>query len=370
MWGANSEYSKRFDENYNSIYVGESSLSSSTSYQNSLSLGLRYDLFKFGADYYHAKSAKTHIYTTTFQKCANEIEMSLNLLENYYKALNLKNKISTNEELKEIYATQYATRLNEVGESDKISISEYKIQLSELKTQIQSLKEEAKFTLNNIYQITAVAIDDLRFLSEFNTEEISKNLNFLDFEDTYISQKLQAELRENELMLKSLQKAYYPTISLYAKYDFYGSDRDDYRQSLDNTERHGYRVGVSFNWEIFDGGRRKANIDKQTARNQMLEFQKQDEKLKYEKQIKDISVFLENEKDMRENLNELYSDTTKAKNYIARLNESGEKSKIELLNSLIKTIQKQQDLSEHILEAKFMLLKGHFMANQNGICVK
>ena len=144
--GANSEYSKRFDENYNSIYVGESSLSSSTSYQNSLSLGLRYDLFKFGADYYHAKSAKTHIYTTTFQKCADEIEMSLNLLENYYKALNLKNKISTNEELKEIYATQYATRLNEVGESDKISISEYKIQLSELKTQIQSLKEEAKFT--------------------------------------------------------------------------------------------------------------------------------------------------------------------------------------------------------------------------------
>lgn len=238
--GANSEYSKRFDENYNSIYVGESSLSSSTSYQNSLSLGLRYDLFKFGADYYHAKSAKTHIYTTTFQKCADEIEMSLNLLENYYKALNLKNKISTNEELKEIYATQYATRLNEVGESDKISISEYKIQLSELKTQIQSLKEEAKFTLNNIYQITAVAIDDLKFLSEFNTEEISKNLNFLDFEDTYISQKLQAELRENELMLKSLQKAYYPTISLYAKYDFYGSDRDDYRQSLDNTKRHGY----------------------------------------------------------------------------------------------------------------------------------
>ena len=66
----------------------------------------------------------------------------------------------------------------------------------------------------------------------------------------------------------------------------------------------------------------------------------------------------------------LYSDTTKAKNYIARLNESGEKNKIELLNSLIKTIQKQQDLSEHILEAKFMLLKGHFMANQNGICVK
>ena len=89
--GANSEYSKRFDENYNSIYVGESSLSSSTSYQNSLSLGLRYDLFNW-CWLLSCKISKTHIYTTTFQKCANEIEMSLNLLENYYKALNLKTK--------------------------------------------------------------------------------------------------------------------------------------------------------------------------------------------------------------------------------------------------------------------------------------
>ena len=99
-----------------------------------------------------------------------------------------------------------------------------------------------------------------------------------------------------------------------------------------------------------------------------IEFQKQDEKLKYEKQIKDISVFLENEKDMRENLSELYADTTKAKNYIARLNESGEKSKIELLNSLIKTIQKKQDLTEHILEAKFMLIKANLMAGQDKVC--
>ena len=99
-----------------------------------------------------------------------------------------------------------------------------------------------------------------------------------------------------------------------------------------------------------------------------IEFQKQDEKLKYEKQIKDISVFLENEKDMRENLSELYADTTKAKNYIARLNESGEKSEIELLNSLIKTIQKKQDLTEHILEAKFMLIKANLMAGQDKVC--
>ena len=80
------------------------------------------------------------------------------------------------------------------------------------------------------------------------------------------------------------------------------------------------------------------------------------------------AIFLENEKDMRENLNELYNDTTKAKNYIARLNESGEKSKIELLNSLIKTIQKKQDLTEHILEAKFMLIKANLIAGQDKVC--
>lgn len=34
---------------------------------------------------------------------------------------------------------------------------------------------------------------------------------------------------------------------------------------------------------------------------------------------------------------------------------------------LIKTIQKKQDLSEHILEAKFMLLKANLMTGQDRI---
>ena len=35
---------------------------------------------------------------------------------------------------------------------------------------------------------------------------------------------------------------------------------------------------------------------------------------------------------------------------------------------LIKTIQKKQDLSEHILEAKFMLLKANLMTGQDKVC--
>lgn len=61
---ANSEYSKRFDETYSPAYISDSSLAQSTSYQNSISLNLRYDIFKFGSDYYNAKSALTHINTT------------------------------------------------------------------------------------------------------------------------------------------------------------------------------------------------------------------------------------------------------------------------------------------------------------------
>ena len=35
---------------------------------------------------------------------------------------------------------------------------------------------------------------------------------------------------------------------------------------------------------------------------------------------------------------------------------------------LIKTIQKKQDLSEHILEAKFMLIKANLIAGQDKVC--
>ena len=92
---------------------------------------MRYDIFKFRSDYYNAKSALTHINTTQFQNCEDEFEIALNLLELYYKALNLNYQIKSNEELKELYEilANYSNRLNNAGQMDNIDKTQYAIKL-------------------------------------------------------------------------------------------------------------------------------------------------------------------------------------------------------------------------------------------------
>ena len=367
---ANSEYSKRFDETYSPAYISDSSLAQSTSYQNSISLNLRYDIFKFRSDYYNAKSALTHINTTQFQNCEDEFKIALNLLELYYKALNLNYQIKSNEELKELYEilANYSNRLNNAGQMDNVDKTQYAIKLSQIKANLLSLKNQANLTLNQIYEISNLQISNLDSLIEFDTQNLNIILESINFKDTYIFKKLQSELEENILALKSLQRANFPTISLYAKYDLYGSDKDEYWQAHKNINRHGYRVGVSINYEIFDGGRKDSQIKRQEIINEKLKLQSQSEKLKFQKEKRDIMDFLAIKDNLQNSLKAINNQSKKIKNNISRLNKIGEKSKIELVNSLISTEQSKLELQEHILKSNFTLKKLSLIANQSKTC--
>ena len=369
-FGANSEYSDKFDNGYSPSYIGDSSLVQDTAYQNSLSLNLRYDIFKFGADYYNAKSAKTHINTTTFQKCNDELETALNLLKLYHEALSLKHQINSNNELKQAYEilANYATRLNTAGQMDKIEQTQYSSKLSQTKSNLLTLQNRANLVLNQIYEISNLQISNLNDLAEFDTQSLLSNIKFIDFEDSFISKKLKSEIEENALNLKSLERSLYPTISLYAKYDLYGSDTDSYTKAHKDTHAHGYRVGLSINYEIFDGGRKNSQIKKQEIINKKLEFEKQNQKLKFQKEQRDIMGFLETKNELEKTLSAINNESQKIKNSVSRLNSVGERSKIELINSLITTIEAKAELQEHILKSNFTLKKAGLIAEQSKKC--
>ena len=368
--GANTEYSKRFDESYNSVYVGDSSLSQNTAYQNSLSLNLRYDIFKFGSDYYAAQSAKTAIDTASLQNCADEIEIALNLLELYYEALNLKIQINSNTELKQAYEilANYAKRLNNAGQIDKIDQMQYGVKLSQTKSNLLTLQNRANLVLNQIYEISNLQIPNIDNLAEFDMQNAINGVKFINFEDSFMAKKLKSEIEENVLNLKSLQKSRYPTISLYAKYDLYGSDTDSYTKAHKDTHRHGYRVGLSMSYEIFDGGKKNSQIKKQEIINKKLELQKQNQKLKFQKEQRDIMDFLETKSQLEATLSALQNESIKIKNSVSRLNQAGEKDKFELINSFIATIQAKSELQEHILKSNFTLKKAGLIARQSEVC--
>ena len=76
---------------------------------------------------------------------------------------------------------------------------------------------------------------------------------------------------------------------LYAKYDFYGDDRDNFRRSWDDTQRNGYRIGLSMVYNLFDGFNREAGIQSAFIELLLAKEQFNEAKRRYEKETRNIN---------------------------------------------------------------------------------
>lgn len=359
---ANSEYSKRFNDGYSSLYVGKDNLVSNTSYSNSVSFVINYDLYTFGKDSFKVKAAKENIDASKYKRCMSNYEVSLKLLDNYYEALRYKNQIRYYEILKLIYQKLYTyqKRLSSVGEIDKLVLGESAIILADTDYELSSIRLNANNSLNTINQIVGSKIDDISKLEDFNV--FNKEFRFIKFEDTFIAKEFDYELKANEYELKANQKAYYPTISLYAKYDLYGNDKDDYFDSTRDFKRHGYRVGLSFYLSLFDGGKKKAQVKDKEINHQKILLRKEEARLKYEKDIADLELFLSKEDSFNKILNELTKISNQTYKMQENLNKAKESSKIEVLNSYVVLLKKEMSYKEHLLKASYYANKANIMS--------
>lgn len=360
---ANSEYSQKFDDDYyKSAYIGDESIISSTGYQNSASIVLRYDIFKFYQDKYKYDAAKSKVSFAINDECDYVLELGLNLLENYYKAINLKHQIAINSQIYSYYKTLllYTKRLNQAGLAPKTQITQYEITLSNTKAKLLNLLQESQYILGEIEFVSGVEINDINQLADLSDESFS----FLSFDDTFRAKKLSDEIMQKELLLKSAKRSYFPTISLYAKYDFYGFD-DEFSNSYKQTKKHGYKIGLNFSFDLFDGGRKSAQISNAKAELQKSRLSKEIAQKEYEKQIRSLKAFIDSSFETKGNLEKLYDESNKALNMANRLNENSQIPKTELLIAQIENLQNKLSLNEYLSTLKYNIKKANLLSKQN-----
>lgn len=305
---ANSEYSKKY-ANARNNYINDESLVSSTGFASSVSLKLNYELYKFGANALNIDAASYKKQSLSYKECVTLNEAKLRLLELYYNLLDSKDKLNSYSKLKQINKEIYETskRLYENGDHTKTAMTNSAIRLVEIEDNIASLNKQIKNLLSEISNLSGedIYIEDeiMPFSSEdigdkFNQTSISlkrasqtsqagetsqtKSLNqapgfspqtlnlapgslissaLPPFEQTFEAKELNALILSKQSALESKKKEYYPAFYIYAKYDFYGDDRDNFRRSWDDTQRNGYRIGLSMVYNLFDGFNREASIE-------------------------------------------------------------------------------------------------------------
>lgn len=207
---ANSEYAKRYGARYNSVQIGDDSLVSQSGYGDSVSLVLRQDIFKFGADELAIEAAEENIKQADLKRCSAYMDGSIKLLELYDEALGYKNRIEIYERLKDAYEMLYIyeKRLSGAGELSKTVLADQAIALADTSYELSQLELNANNALNKIYSLSGVKIPNVFYLSDLGgANNISPD--FVSFEDSVIAKGFDHELAANELSMRSQERLYY-----------------------------------------------------------------------------------------------------------------------------------------------------------------
>lgn len=411
---ANSEYSKKYANTRNN-YINDESLVSSTGFASSVSLKLNYELYKFGANALNIDAAGYKKQSLSYKECVTLNEAKLRLLELYYNLLDSKDKLNSYSNLKQINKEIYETskRLYENGDHTKTAMTNSAIRLVEIEDNIASLNKQIKNLLSEISNLSGedIYIDDeiMPFSSEdivdkFNQTSVSlkranqtsqagetsqtKSLNqapgfspqtlSLDslissplpaFEQTSEAKELNALILSKQSALESKKKEYYPAFYLYAKYDFYGDDRDNLRRSWDDTQRNGYRIGLSMVYNLFDGFNREAGIQSASLELLLAKEQFNEAKRRYEKEARNINDDLHSNLEKLKTTSKLTSYSKELLSMQERLNLNSQTDKLSVLESKVKFNENLIKNEEALLQANMLAVK-RFLINEKSVDCK
>lgn len=391
---ANSEYTKKYIDT-RSYYINDENFVSSTGFASSVSLKLNYELYKFGANVLNIDAASYKKQSLSYKECVTLNETKLRLLELYYSLLDSKNKLNSYNNLKQINKEIYETskRLYENGDHTKTAMTNSAIRLVEIEDNIVSLNKQIKNLLSEISNLSGedIHIDDeiMPFSSEdagqtgvidqvSQTNSLSqapsilpKNLSsdrlisnpLPSFEQTSEAKELNALILSKQSALESKKKEYYPAFYLYAKYDFYGDDRDNFRRSWDDTQRNGYRIGLSMVYNLFDGFNREAGIQSAFIELLLAKEQFNEAKRRYEKETRNINDDLHSNLEKLKTTLELTSYSKELLSMQERLNLNSQADKLSVLESKVKFNENLIKNEEALLQANMLAVK-RFLINE------
>ncbi len=423
---ANSEYSKKYANTRNN-YINDESLVSSTGFASSVSLKLNYELYKFGANALNIDAAAYKKQSLSYKECVTLNEAKLRLLELYYNLLDSKDKLNSYSNLKQINKEIYETskRLYENGDHTKTAMTSSAIRLVEIEDNIASLNKQIKNLLSEISNLSGedIYIEDeiMPFSSEdigdkFNQTSVSLNqtnqtsvslkrasqtsqagetnqtkslnqapgispqtLNLAPgslissplpaFEQTSEAKELNALILSKQSALESKKKEYYPAFYLYAKYDFYGDDRDNFRRSWDDTQRNGYRIDLSMVYNLFDGFNREAGIQSASLELLLAKEQFNEAKRRYEKEARNINDDLRSNLEKLKTTSELTSYSKELLSMQERLNLNSQSDKLSVLESKVKFNENLIKNEEALLQANMLTVK-RFLINEKSVDCK
>lgn len=368
--GLNEEYSKRYDDfPLRNTSVGSENIIQASGYQAYASIGINYNIFNFGSTLDRIDAYKAKIKSAKQKECMAYKDVALYLLDEYYKAMILKERLKYTRDLilnlTQIYENQ--KKLNKAGELPKSNLFEGALKIADENSNLSYIQKDITQALSNINYITGANITDINSLLYFKTV---LDVGFANFYETPRAKQLSYQIEEKRNLLNSEFKNYFPSFSLYARYNFYGYDRDEFTRSIDKTEKNGYKFGLAVSYIIFDGFRRESRIENAKIEYLKSNLELVDAKREYDQNIKSLQENINQEQNKILNLNNSRDYSKNILNITNRLNKSGEESLNNVIESANLDMRKNIELIQSKIKLDMLKVKKDIISNDtlcNGI---
>ncbi|AEE13736.1 outer membrane efflux protein [Thermodesulfobium narugense DSM 14796] len=305
----------------------------------------------------HEISYYNYVEEAAKEDCKTETKKLLNDVTDLYAQV-VESKIKIKYEnlildnLSEIYNLKKLAY--EKGEISYEELLKAQLQLeSELKEKM-SLERELNIRLSSLSWMTGKKFspdDEFEKISAGMEIEGSNPVGKIEDLSEYRSQLEQIQAAKEKL--ESAKLSYLPDVSIYVKYDLYGSSLNYLDEAFKNLRKTSLTAGVSINMSLFDGG--KAKWERTKAQ---YELEQQKEKLKTIESEKGIEIDR-----LNQTYKQLQDDIQKYDNLIGNYRkvlliekkayDLGERSKIDLLQEEkdFLTLERDKEVAENTLEA-------------------
>ena len=328
-----NEYYPKISMGYSGTYYhsyskdGSASISGSyypsySQYQDSVGLNMKYELYRFGATDLKMEIGKKEFDIIKTELALQQEKVSKQLLQYYSQVLKAQESIKYKKRVRQLQneILQKKYRLFHAGRIAKTQLLKDERSLVLLDKEILQHELNLGDALKNIQLLSNMELnpDEVKFLM-FEP----KNIPIKTFEESVQAKNLQYQIEAKRKEIELLEKDYLPTVYVDSGYRMYGADSNSFFRSMTNMRRNSWDMGMSVNWNIYDGHKVKNTITKKKLELQKIMEKKRLAKIEFESQEKRRKLLRSTLERILQTESKIVADTYEQKEVYNRLRIAG-----------------------------------------------
>lgn len=342
--------------------VGNEILLNRNYYQDMAAVGLSYNVFDFGVRRKQLDIAKADDKQKSMILMKDSKDLKLDAVDIYGEALGLykhskiyEEKLTLQNELVNINK-----RLRSAGETDEVKVVDSEISANETKTELDEVKNnlakkltEVSYYTNKDYDINNILLSDFPDnVSSVPSDadglvKLSAEMTAFIPENSIEAQVYDLEILKKQKEFEIQKKANFPKIRFDTRYNFYGSDTNNFFEGISDIGQRSVTIRLSTSFTLFDGFKNINTSSKKKLEVEKAKIEKQRQLAELKKKYEQIQLDFKNAIIQTENNAATLALVNKNLEMLKRLNTSGVTTKAECIRKQIELLDKKLKLEQN-----------------------